>query len=76
LVSQVQDFTHLPFAARELMIIKVAANAAARRDVLDIAQIFEAQKVDISDHTITLQVTVIEELLFAHTPHKRTVRFF
>jgi len=49
------------------MIIKVAANAAARRDVLDIAQIFEAQKVDISDHTITLQVTVIEELLPAHT---------
>jgi acetolactate synthase-1/3 small subunit len=49
------------------MIIKVAANAAARRDVLDIAQIFEAQKVDISDHKITLQVTVIEELLPAHT---------
>lgn len=60
LVWQVQDFTHLPFAARELMIIKVAANATARRDVLDIAQIFEAQKVDISDHTITLQVTIIE----------------
>ncbi|CAL4994784.1 unnamed protein product [Urochloa decumbens] len=55
-VYQVQDFTHLPFAARELMIIKVAANAAARRDVLDIAEIFEAQKVDISDHTITLQL--------------------
>ncbi|CAL4988944.1 unnamed protein product [Urochloa decumbens] len=55
-VYEVQDFTHLPFAARELMIIKVAANAAARRDVLDIAEIFEAQKVDISDHTITLQL--------------------
>ncbi|RCV37588.1 hypothetical protein SETIT_8G075800v2 [Setaria italica] len=56
-VYEVHDFTHLPFAARELMIIKVAANAAARRDVLDIAQIFEAQRVDISDHTITLQLT-------------------
>ncbi|CAO2148274.1 unnamed protein product [Urochloa humidicola] len=55
-VYEVQDFTHLPFAARELMIIKVAANAAARRDVLDIAEIFEAQRVDISDHTITLQL--------------------
>jgi acetolactate synthase I/III small subunit len=62
LVSQVQDFTHLPFAARELMIIKVAANATARRDVLDIAQIFEAQKVDISDHTITLLVAIIERM--------------
>ncbi|CAN6380917.1 unnamed protein product [Urochloa humidicola] len=55
-VYEVQDFTHSPFAARELMIIKVAANAAARRDVLDIAEIFEAQRVDISDHTITLQL--------------------
>jgi acetolactate synthase-1/3 small subunit len=62
LVSQVQDFTHLPFVGRELMIIKVAANATARRDVLDIAQIFEAQKVDISDHTITLLVTIIERM--------------
>nr|CUS31214.1 Acetolactate synthase small subunit 2 protein [Saccharum spontaneum] len=56
-VHEVQDFTHLPFVGRELMIIKVAANATARRDVLDIAQIFEAQKVDISDHTITLLLT-------------------
>jgi len=62
LVSQVQDFTHLPFVGRELMIIKVAANATVRRDVLDIAQIFEAQKVDISDHTITLLVTIIERM--------------
>ncbi|ONM26460.1 Acetolactate synthase small subunit 1 chloroplastic [Zea mays] len=61
-VYEVQDFTHLPFAARELMIIKVAANATARRDVLDIAQIFEAQKVDISDHTITLLVVIIERM--------------
>jgi acetolactate synthase I/III small subunit len=44
------------------MIIKVAANATARRDVLDIAQIFEAQKVDISDHTITLLVAIIERM--------------
>ena len=32
------------------------------KDVLDIAQIFEAQKVDISDHTITLLVTIIERM--------------
>lgn len=55
------------------MIIKVAANAAARRDVLDIAQIFEAKKVDISDHTITLQVTVVERTLLKYTSY-RTVR--
>ncbi|KAL6658572.1 hypothetical protein ACP70R_004158 [Stipagrostis hirtigluma subsp. patula] len=56
-VYEVQDFTHLPFAARELMIIKVAVNATARSTIQDIARVFEAQTVDVSDHTVTLQLT-------------------
>lgn len=59
---QVQDLTHLPFAERELMMIKIAVNTAARRDVLDIASIFRAIAVDVSDHTITLQVKSLDDL--------------
>ncbi|KVI05083.1 Acetolactate synthase, small subunit [Cynara cardunculus var. scolymus] len=47
-VHDVIDLTSMPFAERELMLIKVAVNSTARRNVLDIASIFRAKAVDVT----------------------------
>ncbi|KAL5578601.1 hypothetical protein UlMin_016012 [Ulmus minor] len=66
-LHEVQDLTHLPFAERELVLIKVVANPAARRDVLDIANIFRAKAVDVSDHSITLELTgTLDKMIALH----------
>lgn len=52
-----EDLTYTPCVERGLVLIKVAAGAEQRGEVLDLAGIFRASAIDVSDKSITLAVT-------------------
>ena len=55
-VLKVNDNTQPPCVERELMLLKVNVSAANRAEVLEVAQVFRARIVDISDDTVTIEV--------------------
>jgi acetolactate synthase I/III small subunit len=55
-VITVRDLTEIPCVERELMLIKVNANPANRSEVIEIAQIFRARVVDVSDDSLIIEV--------------------
>ncbi len=55
-VLKVLDITQTPCVERELMLLKVNAIAVDRSEVIQIAQIFRARVVDMSEETLTLEV--------------------
>ena len=55
-VLKVQDITQIPCVERELMLVKVKATASSRSEVIQVAQIFRARIVDISEDTLTIEV--------------------
>lgn len=56
-VIEVKDITTQPCVERELMLIKVESSAKTRSEILEIVQIFRSKVVDISDISITIEVT-------------------
>ena len=56
-VIEVKDITNRPCVERELMLIKVSASTKTRSEILEIVQIFRSKVVDISDISITIEVT-------------------
>ncbi len=55
-VLKVQDITETPCVERELMLVKVNASASNRAEVIQLAQIFRARIVDLSEDSLTIQV--------------------
>lgn len=56
-VIEVKDITTRPCVERELMLVKVYSSPAIRSQILEIVQIFRAKVVDMSDTSITIEVT-------------------
>lgn len=56
-VIEVKDISNFPCVERELMLIKVKASAITRGEILNIVDIFRAKIVDLSDISLTIEVT-------------------
>ncbi len=56
-VLRVQEITTTPCVERELMLIKVNATTTSRREIIELATVFRARIVDVSEDTVTVEVT-------------------
>ncbi len=56
-VIEVKDITSQPCVERELMLLKVKSSLSTRSQILEIVQIFRSKVVDISEKSITIEVT-------------------
>jgi acetolactate synthase-1/3 small subunit len=56
-VIEVKDISGRACVERELMLLKVQSSPITRSEILEIVQIFRAKVVDISDRSITIEVT-------------------
>ena len=56
-ILKVEDITNLPCIERELMLIKIKTQLSERSEILEIAQVFRAHIVDLSEDSIILEVT-------------------
>ena len=56
-ILKVEDITNLPCVERELMLIKIRTELSERSEILEIAQVFRAHVVDLSEDSIIIEVT-------------------
>lgn len=60
-VIDVHDFTQTPTVMRDLALIKVRADAGARAEINQLADIFRAKIVDVASDSVIVEVTGDEE---------------
>ena len=56
-VIKVIDITHGTFIERELALIKVRTDTLTRSEVIQITEVFRANIVDVSTHSMTIEAT-------------------
>jgi acetolactate synthase-1/3 small subunit len=56
-VIKVFDYSNTPAVDRELALIKVSAGPEKRAEIMQISDIFRAKIIDVSERTLTIEVT-------------------
>lgn len=64
-VQKVDDLSLAPAVIREVMLVKVRCNAAQRRELIDVADIFHGVVCDVSTSTCTLEMIGREDKMVA-----------
>jgi acetolactate synthase-1/3 small subunit len=64
-VIKVVDLTGSDYVGREMALIKVAAEAGSRAEILRIVDIFRGRVVDVSSRSYTIEITGDEEKIQA-----------
>jgi len=60
-VVRVSDITGDNITVRELALVKVKANSATRSEIIEIADIFRANIVDVASDSLTIEITGDED---------------
>ena len=60
-VVKITDITEANVTARELALIKVKATSATRSEIIEIADIFRANIIDVSPDSLTIEITGDED---------------
>ena len=65
-VHKITDLTQEQAIERELVLFKVHANPERRSEIIEIANVFRANIVDVGKSSLTIEVTGTEDLLRAY----------